>query len=90
MLAPSYAGTQFEQTAVAIEFHAAEFVHESASWTAMKSMLDDEFVETIERVLSAGPADVGSLFETYEDKKNARVALSRLALASMWMTGMWL
>ena len=56
----------------------------------MKSMLDDEFVETIERVLSAGPADVGSLFETYEDKKNARVALSRLALASMWMTGMWL
>ena len=90
VLAPSYAGTQFEQTAAAIEFHAAEFVHESASWTAMKSMLDDEFVETIERVLSAGPADSGRLFETYEDKKNARVALSRLALASMWMTGMWL
>ena len=87
---PSYAGTTFEQMSLAVEYYTADFIKMSATWPSLKSMLDDETLGLIDRVISAGPMRSGGLFESYGEKKNARMALSRLALGAMWLSGEWM
>lgn len=85
-----YKGTDFARVMHDIEFYASDFVIRTSFWPTLKAMLDAPTVDLVEALAAAGPGSSAGLMGNYVDRKNKRVALSRLALASMWAEGAWL
>jgi len=85
-----YKGTDFAQVMSDIEFFASEYVVNHSFWPKLKTMLDAQTVNLVEALAVAGPGASAGMLGNYTDRKNKRVALSRLALVSMWAEGAWL
>lgn len=85
-----YRGTDFVRVMGAIESYAAEYVVRSSFWPTLKPMLDESTIGLVEALASAGPGASAGMLGNYVERKKKKVALSRLALVSMWAEGAWL